>query len=120
MLEAWSKRQTQHVHVPVERHHGRLADDEVTEGLWQDLAELVLALEAGGEEDEVGLHLGAVVEDHAVLGEAPAGGGPLEADEAAVRHVEEALWEDGHLAAGVVLDEGVIWRPTVLAQRQLP
>jgi hypothetical protein len=106
-------------HAPVERHHAGLVDDEAAEGLRQDGADLVLALEAGGEEDEVGLHLGAVLEEDAVRGEAPAGG-PPEADHVPVGHVEEAVGEDGHLAAGVVLHEGVVRPEPVLVQRELP
>jgi hypothetical protein len=93
--------------------------DEAAEWLRQDSAELVLALEPYGEEDEVGLHLGAVVEDDAVLGETPAAG-PLEPDQVLVGHVEEAVGEDGHLAAGVVLHEGVVRPEPVLVQRQVP
>jgi hypothetical protein len=107
-------------YIPVERHHAGLVDDEAAEWVRQDGADLVLALESGGEEDEVGLHLGAVVEEDAVAGEAPAAGGPLEADHVPVGHVEEAVGEDGHLAAGVVLHEGVVRAEAVLVQRELP
>lgn len=108
------------VWVPVEGHHGGFVNDEAAEGLGEDGAELVLALEAGGEEDEVGVDVGAVVEDDAVLGEAPAAGGAPEADQVAVGHVEEAVGQDGHLAARVVLHERVIRPQPVPAQWKLP
>jgi hypothetical protein len=59
------------------------------------------------------------VGDDAVLGETPAAG-PLEPDQVLVGHVEEAVGEDGHLAAGVVLHEGVVRPEPVLVQRQVP
>jgi hypothetical protein len=60
-----------HTYVPVERHHAGLVLDEAAERLRQDGAELVLSLEPRREEDEVGLHVRAVVEDDAVLREGP-------------------------------------------------